>query len=535
MKGLLKFLFDHPKLFAFLCGAILNLAIAPLFFIPAVFVLGILLKIIVSCKKYKQALWCGWLFGLGYFIVGLYWITIGVSVYADQFWWFMPVAFVGLPSFLALYFCLMAGAIWYFRTNMFVIFIASAAWTGSEILRAFLFTGFPWNSLGYVFAEQLEIMQVASIVGVYGLSLLAAYLGFVFHCFFEKKYQNFASHVIFAAAVVGGVYHYGDTRIQSYADSYTNVYAKLVQPSISQTSKWSPSEFWTNIQKHAALSKDTHIVGERMPDLVIWPESAVTYPPTTQEVRSALQLVVENSDTVLILGGLTLLKEATADQYNVYVSMYSFDARENMAFDYHKSHLIPFGEYVPFKKYLPFMKKITHGMIDYTPGNGSEIVQISNKSMNLRIRPLICYEAIFPEESRTDNTKADVIINVTNDAWYGDSSGPYQHFAMVKLRAVENGIPLIRVANNGITGVINPLGKVLVSTNLNDIASVNTFVPTKLSEPTFFALNGSIIVYGTIVGLVLLSIIFHRVITIASGGKLEEPKKEEDDGGGTYH
>ena len=176
------------------------------------------------------------------------------------------------------------------------------------------------------------------------------------------------------------------------------------------------------------------------------------------------------------------------------------DDRGKLQFDYHKTHLVPFGEYIPFSKYLP-LQKITHGMVDYTPGK-REVLYL--ESLNLYIQPLVCYESIFSEEVRISNSVADLMVNITNDAWYGKSSGPYQHFEISRMRAIENGLPMIRAGNNGISAIIDPVGRVLKKLDLDQISVIDGLIPLKLLLPTIYSEYGAIALFILVVTILML-------------------------------
>ena len=185
---------------------------------------------------------------------------------------------------------------------------------------------------------------------------------------------------------------------------------------------------------------------------------------------------------------------------HLYTSAYAINQSSNMLFNYNKAHLVPFGEYIPLRSYFPLLKKLTPGLLDYSAGKGGEVVTLPQ--FNLKIRPLICYEAIFPRESITKNV--DVIINLTNDSWYGASTGPYQHFHMARMRAVENGLPFVRVAGSGISAIIDPLGRIIAETPLLQATILDGILPVKLSKPTIYVVIQEL-------GLVILTAILYLI------------------------
>ncbi len=200
--------------------------------------------------------------------------------------------------------------------------------------------------------------------------------------------------------------------------------------------------------------------------------------PVLKEILS----VFANDGQILLTGGVSD-NTKTGDDVELYSSLIGVNSSADKVFEYYKSHLVPFGEYIPLKNILP-LKKITHGLMDYTEGKRkSEII----KKFDLAVWPLICYEAIFPYEVKISNKNIDVIINVTNDTWYGNSSGPYQHFEISRMRAIENGLPMLRVANNGISAFIDPVGRVLEKTALDEVTIIDNYIPQKLHNETLFS------------------------------------------------
>jgi apolipoprotein N-acyltransferase len=192
--------------------------------------------------------------------------------------------------------------------------------------------------------------------------------------------------------------------------------------------------------------------------------------------------VFSNDEQILLTGGISDNNKPSGE-LELYSSLIGINSYAAKIFEYHKAHLVPFGEYIPFKNILP-LKKITHGLMDYTEGTRKSVII---QKFDLAIWPLICYEAIFPHEVRVSNQIVDVLVNVTNDTWYGNSSGPYQHLEISRMRAIENGLPMLRTANNGISAFIDPVGRILSKTELNQVMVLDNYVPKKLPSETFFS------------------------------------------------
>ncbi len=482
---------ERPKISAFICGCILNFAFAPYFFFPFLLSLGFFAYLIKRCVNKVEAIKIGWIFGFSFYICNLYWISVGVSVYVAEFWWAIPLALVALPAILAFYMSLIALTSFYVRNKYFYINSFTIIWIIFELLRAHLFTGFPWDIICYSFAFSEDAIQITSLIGPYGLGAIIVFSFSSFSYLLEKNYIKFSMCIIVSIILWTFTLYYGNNRLLHTPTIEYDIKVRLVQPSIKQSDKWSIDMFWENFNQHKALSIEN--ISDSHPDIIIWPEAAVTIQPTYSQVINALRLVLSNTDATLITGGVTdNLSQIDRKKDKLFTSIYALKFTGSLIFEYHKSHLVPFGEYMPLRSILP-INKITPGIIDFYPGKPGFIVGLDD--FNLRIRPLLCYEVIFPDEVRMSNKDANIILNLTNDAYYGNTSGPYQHFYMARMRAVENGIPLIRVANNGISAIFDPLGRIIIQTKLNEITYIEGYIPASLKNETLYSSYGNKLVY----------------------------------------
>lgn len=486
-------LYNYPsRLIHFFTGGVLAAAFAPIYFVPALFTLAILAYKIRQVTSWKTAASIGFWFGFGFFTFGLYWMAIGVSVYADDFWWAIPFALFGLPLVLAIFISIGAALSWHFRLNQYYIPAFSVIWVFLEWVRSWIFTGLPWNLLGYSLTFSDELIQLGSIVGIYGMSFIVIYLTTSALDLLDDQKRN--TYFIFLALITVSSLIFGNWRLKQYPTKFTDIKVRIVQPAIAQTDKWDIDTFWSNLDSHIELS---HINTGFNPDIVLWSEAAVTAPYHIEPVRQRLQSALMSRDAILITGGVSN-KKVGAEQ-EIYTAMYAINKVGEILFEYHKAHLVPFGEYIPLSSILP-LKKLTPGLEDYTEGAKGRTVEMKLSASYpkvIKIKPLVCYEAIFPAEVRA--TETDVIINVTNDTWYGNSSGPYQHFNMARMRALENGVPLIRGANSGISAIIDPLGRVISKTEFGDKTVLDGIIPQKIdSQPlySFFWDFGVIVIIG---------------------------------------
>lgn len=491
-------------------GMLCGLIFAPVYFLLGLLAISFLAAQIKNAPdRYKASVY-GYFFGLGFYLISLYWISFGVSVYAEEFWWFIPFALIGLPAFIALFTSIFSLLIWNARNSQFYHFFFCIFWVFFEWVISWIFTGFPWSLAGYAFGNFPTMTQLASITGVYGLSFVAVYCGAIAYNLFIPKAGSqeqilTKTRLFTALLMLLAINVYGYTRLNAHQTEYSNVIARIVQPSIPQIIKWEPEAFWNNLNQYIALSKLKPEL-EREPDIIIWPEAALTAPYDLKPVSDAIMTIFTNTPKILITGTVSDNGKPVPD-LQIYSSMIGLNEKGQKVMEYHKSHLVPFGEYVPFKNLLP-VKKLTHGLLDYSKGIRKTV---TIESLNLVVLPLICYESIFFDELLISNKDADLIINITNDSWYANSSGPYQHFAISTFRAIENGLPMVRVSSNGISAFIDPVGRVIEKTKLNEVIKKDLFIPKKLPQPTFYSNLGKLALIIFVILVLLLDLTAKKV------------------------
>ena len=479
----------------FIAGLLSSMAFAPSFFWPLWLVaITVLLYYIEDSATPIQAFSKGWLFGFGHFLSGVYWIAIAPTHYAE-FTWAAPLALIGIPAFLALFIAFIAMIAFFFKEDVLYSLNFAVIWVVFEWLREWLFTGFPWNTANYVMHFNLKLIQASDSIGPYGLSFICMLTASVFINILHRRYLIFATYLLIASALITCLYKYGDDKLK-YATTNSELYVRLVQPSIPQNQKWSSTKLLSNLMLMSDMSKRP---SEHKIDFVIWPEAAVVVDSHHPQILPILQLSI-NEGSHLISGGIT-----EKEDFTLYSSVYAIDKMGDKLFTAHKHHLVPFGEYMPLKDYLP-LKKLTPGLVDYTPGE-NEVLNFNG----LKIKPLICYEAIFPSEVRV-NEAGVIFLHLTNDAYYGNSSGPYQHLEKSRARAIENGASLLRAGNNGISAIIDYKGQVLQASRLNAEVNIDGFIPNPLSELTLYSNYGNILSCFFIICLAICSAIMLRTI-----------------------
>jgi apolipoprotein N-acyltransferase len=431
-------------------------------------------------------------FGFGFFFAGLYWIAGALLVDLARFWWLVPFAAAGLPALFALYVgsvCLVL----HLATRSFHlpptarILLFAILWSLAEWVRGHLFGGFAWNLIGYAwsggFPGAILLLQSVAWVGIWGVgfvTVLAASLPALLGVASVAPLSSLRRH---GPAIVAGLLILvpaaaGALRLDRSPVALTATRLRLVQPSIPQDLKWNPAAAVADFERLTALSaaRATQPVAA-----ILWPEAAVPFFLGRDPAALRAIAAIVPRDGYVISGALRA-NPPPGPVVKVWNSLEAIDAAGGIVANYDKVHLVPFGEYVPLRRFLP-LRKITAGMIDLSAGPGARTLALPGLPP---FSPLICYEAIFPGAVIDRAQRPDWLLNITNDAWFGRSSGPFQHFAIARTRAVEEGLPLVRVANNGISGVIDAVGRVSIHTDLDAVGHIDVALPAT-AEPTLYA------------------------------------------------
>ena len=484
MNKLKKLFYDFLPFFL---GGLASLSFAPTYFLFLLFLaFPALLLLISKTSSLKESFYVGWLFGFGFFLFGLYWISYALLVDEDLFGWLVPFAVTLIPAILALYTGVLTTLLHKFRKNTYMLTIGFIAlWVLFEIIRTTLFTGFPWLALGYSLSNYLSIIQSASLFGVFGLSLLLLLIVTTpFILLLEYKNNRLSALVyVFCCFLIFILnFSYGNWILKHAEREFLPYSVRVVQPNIPQSIKWDKYYRYLNLQKTMSLSKSD---SQEVQTYIIWPEATVLYSMNDKSTRDLIKTIIpENS--FLITGGIRDEKNPT----KYWTSLFMLNHDGDIVDHYDKMHLVPFGEYIPFRDILPFsIKKITHGFLDYTSGTHAKIIQPPHGMPSFR--GLICYESFFSQELLVADQRPDFLLNITNDAWYGDSPGPYQHFDITKFRAIEYGIPMIRSANTGISAVISPYGEILQQLPLKKEGFILSELPKQKKNKTLYNLYGN--------------------------------------------
>lgn len=435
----------------------------------------------------KRVFFLTFLFAIGYFVTGLNWIGNALLVEGNEYRWVWPLAVIALPTLLSLFTALFAtiAHIISRKDTVSGFFVFCTLLAFSEFVRGYAFTGFPWNLYGYSWLAVKPMAQLASLIGPYGLTLLTVIWGCSAGFFFLKA-QNiktvFALFLVLVLCYGYGHWRLNTTTVQFFEDKAIHV----VQPNIPQAEKWLPQHLASNFEKLVDLSK---VEDKEKQTMILWPETAI--PPSfidnaavAQRVRSLL-----GPETFLLSGALEKEKEFYMTHPTYHNSLIAWELEDEKPLRmYSKSHLVPFGEYIPFQKYIP-LKPVAR-FTGFEKGNGPETMAIYRYPP---FNPLICYEIIFPNAVVNKVMgRPDFLLTITNDAWYGDSAGPRQHLAQARFRAIEQGLPVVRSANTGISALIGPYGSIIKKLDLLQSGSIVADMP-KSAKPTLYSRFGDYI------------------------------------------
>jgi apolipoprotein N-acyltransferase len=457
----------------------------------------------------------GWWFGFGYFLAGLYWVGHAFLVDAKTFGWLLPFAVVALPAGMALYtaFGLALARLIWTRGATRVLALAIAL-TLAEWLRGHLFSGFPWNAYGYALISPIWLAQGAALVGIWGLTFLAVAVYASPAVLADERAHTRRPWLApaLSAAAITALAIYGAVRLERTPTSYVkDVRLRIMQPNLQQDEKFKYSQKQQVMSRYLALSgrpSGPQSPGLRGVTLLIWPESAFPFFLTREPDALAQIAALLPPETVLITGAVRAPETAAhAPVTRAYNSIYVIDHHGSILSVYDKVHLVPFGEYLPFQDLLERLglEQLTKVRGGFIPGDQRRN-QTAPGAPNFL--PLVCYEIIFPGDAvpRSEREgwlyrhvgryfawpsvvgKAERpgwLLNLTNDGWFGASAGPYQHFQQARIRAIEEGLPLVRAANSGISAVVDPLGRIVKSLPLGAEGVLDAPLPQPIAATLY--------------------------------------------------
>ena len=470
------------------------------------------LLISINNESFSRAFKLGFIAGTTHYLTLIYWIVVVLGRYGNLSILTSLGPFVLLCLYLALYPAFFSGITTWLRGSRFVLLFMASIWVGLEYVRAKLLTGFPWCLLGYTQYENLHLIQIADLCGVYGISFLIILSnGLLYHLFFRRhdKGNGILRWEILIILLVGGgalAYgHYSLTAGHMEKGPHRMVNTVIIQANIDQSLKWEPAHQTETMATYQRLTRAAY---DFKPDLIVWPETSAPFFFQDDVVFTPKILsLARESNSVLVFGSPAYNQIHGKTKY--YNRAYLITSDDQPPQYYDKVKLVPFGEYVPLKRYLFFINRLVPAAGDFEPGN--RIAPLKGRQVLPGI--LICFEAIFPELASTQTREgANILINLTNDAWFGRTSAPYQHLSMAVFRAVENRRPMIRAANTGFSAFIGPDGRIIALSSLFEEETLKASIGISNSPLTFYARFGDLFAFSLLaVSLIkILSLLWHE-------------------------
>jgi len=499
----------RARLFAaFVFGSVSALAYAPVNLFPVFWIcFPALIFLLQGTSSAGQAFLTGWSFAFGAFLFSLYWIAAAMFVDIAHFWWAVPLAVAGLPFFLALYYgvaAVLARKIGLRGISGAITF--ALLWFLADYVRGHLFTGFPWNLEGYGWNVVLPILQITSVTGIYGLTLLMLIAVSLPACLAENKKSH---RIAFLGSLVclALIFVWGETRLTQVDATVPGVRLRIVQPNTDQAHKWIEGELESHFHYLLDLSSAPPAQASDKPVThIIWPETAATF-YLIEDAKHRRAVAAEVPASGAIVTGVIRRSAGADNQLHYYNSLIAVDRQANIVADYDKFHLVPFGEYIPLRKIFP-LRTLANLGLDFSSGDGPHTLRVPNLPS---FSPFVCYEAIFPGAVTDHADRPQFLLNVTNDGWYGHTSGPYQHFAAAKVRAIEEGLPLVRAANTGISGVVDSYGRVVARLGVGRSGFVDADLPQSV-RTSVFSVYGDDILWILFVLATMSAVYFRKYV-----------------------
>jgi len=479
-----------------------------------------------------QSFIIGWVFGFGYFLAGLYWVGHAFLVDAGTYGWLMPAVVTVLPAGLALFIGVgtaLAQAFW--SPGAMRICALAAAWVGLEWLRGHVLTGFPWNSIGYALTSGEALPQAASVIGAYGLGLIAVLIGALPALAASNTDLPGRNSLcplagpLAAVLLVISLWTFGVVRLAgAEGASVDGVRLRVVQPNIAQAEKWkreNRNKIFARIIGLSNTATSPQNMGIADVTHLVWPESAVPFLLADSESALAALAALLPDTATLLTGSLRAAPTPAGEQQApgrraIRNSVLQIDGTGKVVDAYDKFHLVPFGEYTPAAAFFSRfgIRQVVKIPVGFEDGAGPTTMAVANAPA---VAPLICYEIIFPGAAVDRNKRPGWILNVTNDAWFGDSTGPHQHLRQARVRAIEEGLPVVRSANTGISAVIDAHGRFVRKLPLGVAGVIDTGLPKALA-PTPYARFGDWLMVPFLVLIGLIGLVGRLRLSGAGNG-----------------
>ena len=486
---------------ALAAGLLASLSVAPVHGWPVLLISLSALVLLVDATRHAKrpvadGALIGWLFGVGLCLPAYTWIANPFYVEAEKYAFLAPVAMFGMAALMALFVCFsVALATRFWTKNWSRALVLGAAWSAGELLRGYILTGFPWNLIVYSWADQLWAVQLASVFGPYGLGLiyvvLCALPAIALKPFADGRPvpmgPRLFAHVSlralgvviggFVIIFVDGVMRLPITTNPAYQDSTV---VRLINPNVEQRLKFLPNGETRLFEQALGLGQTPAA------DLIVWPEATTSFDLSSSPAAQRYIGEMLEKDQLLLAGSSRVVVDP-ASRYRFHNSLQVYDTRGDLNDVYDKSHLVPFGEYVPLKWFFNAIgfEQLTRARGALTPGAGLRTVKPEGAPS---FSPLICYEAIFPGHVVGDE-RPDFLLNVSDDSWFGKAWGPRQHFVSARMRTIEEGLPMVRAANQGVTAVIGPRGRIIRQLDPDQEGGITEILPRPL-PPTLYAMLG---------------------------------------------
>ena len=495
-------------------GVLAALSLPPADLLPVLWIsIPILLWLLEAAPNRAAAFWLGWCFGFGYLAVSLYWLTFALFVAIDRYWWLVPFASNGLAAGLAIFWGIAAflAACLPRDRPLARVFALVAAWSTCEWLRGHILTGFPWNLPGYAWTDYPWLIQSSAAIGIYGVTALAL-LAPALAAPLGSRYAHARTARIAALSGLGILAVVGIAGLARLPSApvpiVDGIRLRIVQPNIPESLKWVEEREVENFRRHVELSQQTAAI---RPNVIVWPEAAIPFGiDDAPDVRSLLAKLLPPNGA--LISGTVRSVPGSDGKPSYRNSLQVIDATGRVAAAYDKFHLVPFGEYMPLRNLTglaPIVDAVAPGG-DLGTGPGPTTLDVPGIPP---FSPLICYEAIFPHDVTDRAHRPAWIVGITNDAWFGLSAGPHQDFSIARVRTIEEGLPMVRAANDGVSGVIDPYGRIIAQTKLGEIAVLDSDLPQSISV-TFYSRFGDIPFFGMIAALVAAALALRRKASI---------------------
>lgn len=472
-------------------------------------------------SRRRQAFWLGWLAGIICSTGIMSWVVTAMHTYGKVPLVFSYGIMLLLTAYLGLYVGIYSAGVVWFRMLIprYGLFAAPCLWVTLELLRTYVLSGLPWSLLGYSQYRQLDVIQIADHLGVYGVSFLIVLTNVALaelYLWLMPLFRGFRPArlpwelVTTAAMLVGLSWAYSTSLITSEAmeGSKAALQVGVVQPNIDQAVKWDQAFREETLRRYDRL---TESFGYGV-DLVVWPEAATPFIYEREPVYQLQLVAMANRASAPLLFGSPAVRFDPERKPFLLNSAYLLSPDGELLGRYDKQHLVPFGEYIPLKSSLLFfLEKMVEGIGDFQAGPGPTILSFQLKesqgaapARRVKFGVVICYEVIFPDlVRRFASSGAEFLVTITNDAWFGDSSAPTQHFSMVVFRSVENHLAFARAANTGISGFIDPFGRIIVASPTFTQTALQAEIPVRQTK-TFYSRHGDVFAYGCM----LISLLF---------------------------